>query len=262
MPANHTFEGAIDELRIWYSERSQTEIQANMFTALTGTETDLELYYDFEDGVAEANNSAVNTLTDLPGNHDASLNNFLLTGTESNFVQGVCITNAVSTNHSLDFDGTDDYIDLDAIPSSTNYSVEFWYNPTVARHNDRILSAIDATTSIYNVWINATKFCVSTGPNGALVDASTTDLVADTWYHIAFVRESPTQVGFYLNGVKEVNSITVVPELAFVDKQTLGQPFDSVVQDLVIIPTAKLMNLEFGTDQFHNNKFWTICIQN
>lgn len=90
LPSNHVFEGAIDELRIWNTERSQMDIQADMNAVLTGNETDLELYYNFEDGIANGDNSGVTTITDLTGNHDASINNFLLTGTESNFTDGFC----------------------------------------------------------------------------------------------------------------------------------------------------------------------------
>lgn len=91
LTANHTFEGVIDELRIWYSERSQAEIQANMLSELTGTETHLELYYNFEDGIADADNSGVSMITDLTGNHSTTLNNFLLSGSESNFTEGICL---------------------------------------------------------------------------------------------------------------------------------------------------------------------------
>lgn len=54
--------GAMDELRIWNTARSQSEIQAQMASPLQGDEPNLVAYYDFEDG------SGSTTLTDKTGN--------------------------------------------------------------------------------------------------------------------------------------------------------------------------------------------------
>ncbi len=42
--------GCLDELRFWKVERSQTEILANMGHELSGSENDLEFYYQFNEG--------------------------------------------------------------------------------------------------------------------------------------------------------------------------------------------------------------------
>lgn len=61
------YEGNIDELRIWSTARSQTEIMDNMSECLTGTETGLISYYQFEDGTGT-------TATDETANgNDATL---------------------------------------------------------------------------------------------------------------------------------------------------------------------------------------------
>jgi hypothetical protein len=44
------FEGKIDEVRIWDIVRTQTEIQENMGTSLTGNEDGLVAYYEFNEG--------------------------------------------------------------------------------------------------------------------------------------------------------------------------------------------------------------------
>jgi len=56
------FAGNIDEVRVWSVSRTQAEIQANMNTCLTGAETGLAAYYQFEDGTGST------TLTDLSPN--------------------------------------------------------------------------------------------------------------------------------------------------------------------------------------------------
>ncbi|MFK7951947.1 MAG: LamG domain-containing protein [Ekhidna sp.] len=64
------YEGRMDELRIWNTERSITDITDNMFSSLLGTETGLVAYYNFDEGTGS-------TLTDLTSNsHNGTLTNF------------------------------------------------------------------------------------------------------------------------------------------------------------------------------------------
>ncbi len=58
------FDGQIDDVRIWSTERSQQEIIGNMHSPLTGTETGLVGYYRMNQGIG---NDAY-TLPDLSGN--------------------------------------------------------------------------------------------------------------------------------------------------------------------------------------------------
>jgi len=55
------FQGQIDEVRIWNKTRTQAEIQADMNHQLTGTESGLIGYWQFNEGTG-------NTVTDLAGN--------------------------------------------------------------------------------------------------------------------------------------------------------------------------------------------------
>lgn len=52
--APNFFAGAIDDVRIWNTARTQTHISANMNTCLTGNEPGLIAYYTFEDGTGSA----------------------------------------------------------------------------------------------------------------------------------------------------------------------------------------------------------------
>jgi hypothetical protein len=83
------FNGALDEIRVWNLGRTQTQIQANMNSTLTGNESGLVSYYNFDQGVSGANNTGISTLLDLTANkNNGTLNNFSLTGNTSNFVSG------------------------------------------------------------------------------------------------------------------------------------------------------------------------------
>jgi hypothetical protein len=83
------FSGTIDEVRVWNVARTQAQIQAAMNSELSGTESGLQAYYKFDQGIAGGNNVGLTTLTDnSTGGHNGTLNNFALTGATSNWVAG------------------------------------------------------------------------------------------------------------------------------------------------------------------------------
>jgi len=86
---NRYFDGGIDEFRVWTTARSAAEIQATMHASLTGNETDLLAYYDFNQGTAGGDNTGLTTLADrTANNYDGTLHNFDLTGYSSNWLSG------------------------------------------------------------------------------------------------------------------------------------------------------------------------------
>ncbi len=56
------FDGTIDDVRVWETVRTQAEIQQDMNTCLTGSETDLVAYYSFEHGGTDQGSGGVNLL--------------------------------------------------------------------------------------------------------------------------------------------------------------------------------------------------------
>jgi hypothetical protein len=81
------YSGQIDEFRVWNTALSQSAIQTNMDSKLTGTESGLVAYYDFNQGTGGGNNTSISTLTDRTANGlTGTLAGFALTGTSSNFV--------------------------------------------------------------------------------------------------------------------------------------------------------------------------------
>jgi Concanavalin A-like lectin/glucanases superfamily/Secretion system C-terminal sorting domain len=86
--AGQYFNGSIDEVRIWNVARTQAQIQASMNSAISSG-TGLVAAYHFNQGTANGSNSSVTTLTDASGNNNnGTLNNFSLSGTNSNWVSG------------------------------------------------------------------------------------------------------------------------------------------------------------------------------
>ena len=83
-----TFNGGVDEVTLWSVALSQEDIQNMMANELVGDETGLELYYKFNQGVPNGDNTSITNLVSEiePGVRDGVLNNFALDGTSSNFV--------------------------------------------------------------------------------------------------------------------------------------------------------------------------------
>lgn len=93
IPSNF-YNGDMDDLRIWNTARTGTEIADNMNTIYTGTEPGLIALYDFDQGtIAGGNNTSETSLVNLTpagATLDGSFNNLTLNGPSSNFVLRDC----------------------------------------------------------------------------------------------------------------------------------------------------------------------------
>lgn len=117
--SNEKFVGNIDEVRLWTKALTATEIMNNMNCELSASTTNLLAYYKFNQGVANANNSGVNTLTDSSGNnYNGALNNFALNGTISNWSNIAAVATGNTCSPAL---SNEDFNKL---------SVSFYPNPT------------------------------------------------------------------------------------------------------------------------------------
>lgn len=90
---NELFNGSIDEVRIWNTQRSQTEIQNNFQSELIGNEAGLVAYYNFNNSsaIAEGNNITQTSLVDnSPNSFTGTLTDFTLSGSTSNWVEQGC----------------------------------------------------------------------------------------------------------------------------------------------------------------------------
>jgi len=89
-PYGGHYMGAVDEVRIWNTVRNCAEISQARNGELTGSETGLIVYYQFNQGIAGGANTGVTSATDLAtglgGANNGTLNSFALTGATSNWV--------------------------------------------------------------------------------------------------------------------------------------------------------------------------------
>lgn len=88
-PLDFVFDGEMDEVRFWSDARTELEIRTNMTKSLTGSESNLIAYYNFDEGTAASDNSGVSApeIQDQTSNNfDGTLSGFAKTGSTSNWV--------------------------------------------------------------------------------------------------------------------------------------------------------------------------------
>jgi hypothetical protein len=87
---------ALDEFRIWDRALTSGEINSHVCNALTGNESGLQVYYDFNQGIANGNNSGLATVVDRAGgDQNLSIIGFTLNGTQSNWVPSMAFQSAI-----------------------------------------------------------------------------------------------------------------------------------------------------------------------
>ncbi|MDP3667496.1 MAG: LamG-like jellyroll fold domain-containing protein, partial [Sediminibacterium sp.] len=197
------YKGGLDELRIWSRTLTQCEIQNNYTCELNtiGTVTNpnplasqigLLAYYQFNQGLANADNSAVttsaisttaiNVLTDISGsgNH-GSLHNFDLTGTSSNWMVGGTVNGNTCSAFTASTASVTSNAAIVAVGSPITMSVNggtawSWTGPgspafTSNQQAINIANAQPVNSGIYTVSV--------TGSGGCIEDISTSVKVAN-----------------------------------------------------------------------------------
>jgi hypothetical protein len=183
--AGFVFSGRIDEVRIWNVERSATDIAASMSCTLTGDEPGLLAYYDFNQGIAGGTNTGLTTLNDLKDKclkANATLVNFALNGTSSNWVApGPTLTGTcASSDPNINVSGNSVCIAIgDATPSLTDHTVFGDFGIVPLTRSFTISNAGNANLTISSVAIggvNAGDFTITTSPASSIAPAASTTL--------------------------------------------------------------------------------------
>ncbi len=89
LPSPRYFKGAMDEVRIWNTARTRSQIRADMRSISDPTPPGLAAYYRFETGTPGSDNAGLTTVTDATGGHHGAATNFSLTDNTSNWVETV-----------------------------------------------------------------------------------------------------------------------------------------------------------------------------
>ena len=98
------YQGVMDEFSAWNTELSGSLISSYKESELTGAESGLVLYYNFNQGTANNDNTSITAITDSSSNsNNANINNLTLNGTTSNFVKFDGTVLGLSNNKLNDF---------------------------------------------------------------------------------------------------------------------------------------------------------------
>ena len=156
--------GYIDEVSIWNKALSASEISTVMTNngeiANPNTETNLKLYYKFNQGVPYGNNAGLTTLIDEKATSAGTLNNFALTGNSSNWGSQTLNTDNFSTSKNfiypnptsnvLNFNGFSDISNIKIVDISGRIIM----NNTVEVTQEPKIDVSQLTSGMYLVVIN------------------------------------------------------------------------------------------------------------
>ena len=179
------FTGQMDEMRCWNYARTLTQINNSKNCELTGDETGLLAYYNFNQGLAGGSNASVNTLADvqdkcIPSN--GIMENFLLTGSSSNWVTpGPSLTGTCNNIFSnINITGNGNCISLgDLTPSLDDHTIFGNFLFTPLSRSFTIQNTGNTPLNISNVTIggvNASEFSVLSAPATSVAAGSSTSL--------------------------------------------------------------------------------------
>ena len=207
--SNALFEGQIDEVRIWDDVRTQAEIKANMHSELSGNESNLIAYYDFNEGTGTS-------VADKSSNSN--------NGTMNNMESDDWVSNGLfSQNYALEFDGSNDYIqvtDDNALDISSSLTISAWIYPTAIANKDGIISKRTSTENSGDWAFRLTgaaklKFLIWDGDASNGSTSSTNAVSTNTWTHIAFTHDnSSNTTKFYINGSLDATGTGLSKNLA------------------------------------------------
>ncbi len=200
------FNGTIDEVRLWNTVRTASEIAASMSCELTGDEPGLLAYYNFNQGTAGGANAGIITLNETKDGCIAlngTLNGFALTGSSSNWIapgpsltgtcassfpnitvsgNSVCILSGDNTASLADFTN---FGDFGTLPVVRNFIIQNTGNSTLN------ISTVTITGA------NASDFAITAAP------ALTLSPSASTTLSISF---SPTGANGVKNATVTINN--------------------------------------------------------
>ena len=182
--ANSYFPGNIQDLRIWTTARTATEINTYKAILLSGTESGLSVNYKMREGTGL---TLINSVT-------------------GNAYPGT-LTNGASWNApvALEFNGSTNYISFATSPAyNSTFTLEAWIKSTSSAIEREIASWGNTGTN-HNVQfrMNSGKleFGIFDGSNWSSTSSSGS-INTGNWMHVAVVKNG-TNVTLYINGVAD-----------------------------------------------------------
>ena len=118
------------------------------------------------------------------------------------FISLLLLPSIPLAQHSLSFDGSDDYVGISVGGIPGNFSVAGWMKFETANNSNAIFSSTSDEFIRIDTY-NGNKYLGYNSTTGGNL-RGTTPLSENTWYHLAVVRSSGTipysTIEFYING--------------------------------------------------------------
>ena len=207
--AGYTWDGKIDEVRIWSDARTLSEIRANMYKELTGSETNLVAYYKLNENSGTTAVNAVGTssldgtLTDMDGATD-----------------WVTASAFFGPHLALDFDGADDFVDCGSSNelniTGTAISVEAWIYPRSFPTNSWESTILGNDTEPASGYVlrfggsGVLSFVYGDGDWNTEALSSNNALSLDTWQHVAAIYDG-ANIKLYIDGIENSSTANSDP---------------------------------------------------
>lgn len=212
-----SFDGDIDEVRIWNTTRTQCEINTYKNCEIPSNATNLVANYHFNQGTAATNNTTVTTLIDATSNaFTGTLSTFVLTGATSNWVtpggvvSGFTTTGSCPQAEALQFDGANDNVSI-AQPMTSDFTIEYWMKTTQTAATGAqwysgagiVDGEIAGVTNDLGTSLLGSKLGFGIG-NPDITIQSVSNVNTGVWTHVAATWKQSTGVmKLYINGVLE-----------------------------------------------------------
>ena len=147
------------------------------------------------------------------------------------------IVYAQPLNNWLEFDGTNDYVDVadDATLNSSSFTVEFWLNPDVLRVQHCIRKK-NPGGLYWRIFMNSYDEIEFDALPGEIANCQTGAISADQWVHIAAVYDNAAETAkIYANGELK-STVTGVTDMGGGSNMGLllggSTPFDGHLDDV------------------------------
>ncbi len=201
--------GAIDELRVWGKPMCVAELAARMNCQLSGNENGLLAYYNFNEGVAGANNAGITSLPDISGNNQTgTLTAFSLNGPTSNWtLPPAALTGTCQSFSPISISGSTVLCAGQSITLNANGGTTYTWN-TLSNANSIVVSP--AVTTTYTVsGINSNNSCNGSASITLLVSECTANKEEIANNNNVTVSPNPANGMYDLNGLENSTVVEV-----------------------------------------------------